>query len=97
MQLSLNTESANALRDFAAAMPLAMGNIMTDTETLLRTFQSVSETLGVHAQDFSDMLAHIKKAQEDADEAVGALPPMLSSTADKIDDDVASRPSIGNG
>lgn len=93
MKLSLNTESANALRDFAKAMPFAMGNIVESTLKLVQVYQSVADSVGEHGNDFYDMLMYIKRAQEDAAEAIEVLPPMLNATADKIDAYVAANPN----
>lgn len=94
MKLGLDRESAEALREFAEAMPFAVENIVEATENLVQVYQSVADTLGSHSQDFYDMLMHIKKAQENAADAIQALPPMLRKTADKIDAYVASHPSV---
>lgn len=94
MKLALNTQSAIALREFAESMPLAIENIVTATEKVVQVYQSVADTLGVHNQDFYEMLMHIKKAQENAADAIQTLPPMLNSTADKIDAYVAAHPTV---
>ena len=85
MKLSINKESADALRIFAEAMPIAIENIAQSTGKLIQIYQSVADTFGLHTQDFHDMLIIIKKAQETATEAIQVLPPMLISTADEID------------
>lgn len=94
MKLALNTQSAIALREFAESMPLAIENIVTATEKVVQVYQSVADTLGVHNQDFYEMLMHIKKAQENAADAIQTLPPMLNTTADKIDAYVAAHPTV---
>lgn len=94
MKLALNTESAIALREFAESMPLAIENIVTATEKVVQVYQSVADTLGIHNQDFYEMLMHIKKAQENAADAIQTLPPMLNTTADKIDAYVAAHPTV---
>lgn len=94
MKLALNTESATALREFAESMPLAIENIVTATEKVVQVYQSVADTLGVHNQDFYEMLMHIKKAQENAADAIQTLPPILNTTADKIDAYVAAHPTV---
>lgn len=95
MKLALNTESAIALREFAESMPLAIQNILESTEKVVQVYQSVAEELGVHNQDFYDMLMLIKKAQEETAEAIQELPKMLTTTADKIDAYVAAHPTVG--
>lgn len=95
MKLSLNSESAAALRDFSESMPVAIQNIVDSTEKVVQVYQSVADTLGVHNQDFYDMLMLIKKAQEETAVAIQVLPKMLTTTADKIDAYVAANPTIG--
>ena len=92
MKLALNAESSNALRTFAESMPFAIGNITQSTEKVCQVYRSVADSVGPHEQDFSNMLMNIKKAQEQAAEAVQSLPPMLKATADKIDAYIAARP-----
>lgn len=94
MKLALNTESALALREFAESMPFAVENIVAATVKVVHVYQSVADTLGVHHNDFYEMLMHIKKAQENAAEAILSLPPMLNATADKIDAYVAAHPTV---
>jgi hypothetical protein len=96
MKLSLNTESANALREFAESMPVAIDNIVAATGKVVQVYQSVADSLGTHEQDFYGLLMHIKKAQENAADAIQTLPPMLNKTADKIDAYVAAHPTISN-
>ena len=95
MKLSLNSESAAALREFSESMPVAIQNIVDSTEKVVQVYQSVADTLGVHNQDFYDMLMLIKKAQEETAVAIQVLPKMLTTTADKIDSYVAANPTIG--
>ena len=94
MKLALNTESANALREFAEAMPVTIENITESTERVVEVYQSVAENVGPHNQDFYSMLMFIKSAQIAAAEAVQVLPTMLNTTADKIDAYVAAKPSV---
>lgn len=85
LTLGLNHEGATALREFAEAMPIAIRNIEEATEKIIRVYQSVADTLGVHDQDFYEMLIHIKNAQENAADAILILPTMMNTTADQID------------
>lgn len=94
MELALNYESAEALREFAAAMPLAIENIVSATERVVQVYQSLADSLGVHNQDFYEMLMYIKKAQENAADAIQALPPMLNKTADDIIDYVNTHRTV---
>lgn len=81
MKLSLNSESAAALREFSESMPVAIQNIVDSTEKVVQVYQSVADTLGVHNQDFYDMLMLIKKAQEETAVAIQVLPKILSNTS----------------
>ena len=92
----LTKEGATALRDFAAAMPIAVKNIVDDTEALFVVYKSVEEKLGVHGNDFAEMLKIVKKAQLLADEAILELPAKLQKTATKIDAYVAKKRSINS-
>lgn len=96
MKLSLNTESANALRDLAESMPAAVQNIVESTLKVVSVYQSVSESLGVHRQNFYDLLMVIKLAQEKSTDAIEYLPKMLYATADKIDAYVARTKNTHN-
>lgn len=89
MKLSLNVESANALRELAESMPLAIQNLVDSTLKVVTIYQSVSETLGEHRQAFYELLLLIKKAQEQTTETIEVLPIMLNATADKVDAYVA--------
>ncbi len=93
-KIFMTQEGADALREFAQAMPLAIANIVESTEKLIQVYQSVAEEVGPHEQDFYDMLMLIKRAQETAAEAIQELPPQLNATADKIEVFIASNPSI---
>ncbi len=94
MKLALNIKSAMALREFSESMPFAIQNIVDSTERLIQIYQSVAEQLGVHNQDFYNMLMLIKSAQKDAADAIEILPNMLIRTAEKIEIYVASQPTI---
>lgn len=92
--LELNMESAEALREFAEAMPLAIMNIVQSTERVVQTYQSVADEVGPHSQDFYDMIMLVRAAQERAVEAVEELPPRMRYVADQIERFVASHRSI---
>lgn len=85
MKLSLNLESAEALREWANIFPIAIRNITEDTLHLIQTFQSVSDGLGEHREAFQEMLMHIQRMQENMVETIEFLPMMLNQTADKIE------------
>lgn len=94
MKISLNIESAQALRDFAKAMPVAINNIVEETQSLITVYKSVSDQVGPHEQQFDTMMKLISKAQNDATDAINALPPKLRYTADKIDEFIATHPEV---
>ena len=90
MKLSLNHDSAEALRELAASMPAAVCNIVESTEKLISVYQSVSDTLGVHRQSFYELLKLIKQFQSEAVGAIELLPGKMNQTADLIDRYVSS-------
>ncbi len=94
LELDLSMKSAEALRDFAEAMPLAIMNIAQSTERVAQVYQSVAEEVGPHSQDFYDMIALVRAAQEKVVEAIEALPPRMRYVADQIEEFVASHRSI---
>ena len=85
MKLALNHKSVLALRKFSEAMPQAIQNIRDDTDKLFSVYQSVQDKVGVHGDDFHNLLQTIQKAQEDAAQAVEALPHLLTETAERIE------------
>lgn len=85
MKLALDSKSATALRALADGIPGAIANITDDTVKLITVYQSVSDTLGSHRNDFYLMLLHIQKAQTLSVEALEILPSMMRETADKIE------------
>ena len=97
LKLAMNAASSAALREFADSLPIAVSSIVQATEELVQVYQSVADTVGVHDPDFREMMMLIKKAQEDAAEAISVLPPKLIRTAELIDEYIASKPSVNNG
>ena len=93
MRLALNKESVNTIRGFAELIPVAIQNIIDSTLRLINAYQSVSETLGVHRQEFYNMLLLVKKAQSETVESIQVLQTLLNLTADRIDAYIASSPS----
>lgn len=94
MVIALNSAGAQALRELANALPVAIANILTETEKLISVYQSVSDSVGVHSEDFRNMLMLIKSAQEKSAEAIEVLPPMMQRTAAEIDNYVATHRSV---
>lgn len=87
-------EGAEALRTFAASMPIAIENIKMDTDALNMVYQSVADELGYHSDNFGEMILLIKDAQEKAADAIMELPKGLTQTAQKIDDWCAKNPHV---
>lgn len=94
MVIALNSAGAQALRELANSLPVAVANILSSTERLVSVYQSVSEKVGVHSEDFRNMLMLIKSAQEKSAEAIEVLPPMMRKTAADIDDYVATHRTV---
>lgn len=63
-------ENAKALQEFAESMPVAVENISESTERLLRTYQAYEAYMGPHSEEFKIMFMCVKKAQEEAAEAI---------------------------
>ncbi len=93
----LTPEGAEALRQFAAAMPFAIENIADATERMDRSYSSIMEGLGTHGGDFEEILEYVKAAQKKAAEALAYLPPELEKTAAKIDAYVAKKYGVSSG
>lgn len=94
MIIDLTIESASALRELADSLSTTMDEMEDDTEQLIAVFRSVTERLGVHEENFSDMLEKVTKTQEDANEAVRLLIPKMLNVADAIEVYVNDHPSI---
>ena len=93
----LTPEGAEALRAFAKAMPLAIDNISDATEKMDNTYGTIMNGLGVHADEFKEILEYVKSAKKQAAEAIEYLPVELEKTAKKIDDYVAKKYGISKG
>jgi len=76
--------TANALYSLADQLPAAMNAVAEETLKLVQVYQSVSDSVGPHAQQFQQMLLSIRKAATDANEAISSLPAGMRSCADKI-------------
>lgn len=94
MKLELTVEGAQALRDFADALPPVMDELSYDTEQLIEIFRSVSDDLGVHEENFSSMLRSVARAQKIAEEAIQVIPEKMRGVAQAIEDYIRSHPSI---
>lgn len=85
MRLSINAESVQVLRDFADKIPIAKNQIHEQTMKLMKIYDSVADLIGVHKNDFFDILMRVKKAEEHTSEALEYLLPKLRETADKME------------
>lgn len=85
LKLSLNQPSVEAIREWAGFIPAAVENIREATARLLRVYQSMEETLGVHRAVFCSILQEVACVQELAAEAVEVLPKKLYETADRME------------
>ena len=95
MKLSLNRESAEALRELSQVMGSARNRVAEDTITLLTVFQQEQQNIGVHGDDVNGIVQHIRAAQELTSGSLTALSGKLQETADKIEDYVRSIPAVG--
>ncbi|MCM1540574.1 MAG: hypothetical protein NC121_04870 [Blautia sp.] len=96
MKLSLNQESADALRVLADQMPRAIEQIEDATERLMAVYAQVEGTLGVHEPHFADMLNRLRNAQMMAQTPVLALPMKLNEVANAIEDYIRTNPDSGS-
>lgn len=90
--LDANEEGATALEEFAAALTLANANIATATKNVQNVCNQESDSLGVHANAFSDLLRDVADAQATAAEAIEELPPKMKISAALIRKYVAMTP-----
>ena len=94
MELALDLESAQHLRDFAQDLREAPEEILEATEELNKKYTALADDCGVHAEDIADILTRIKAAADSATEAIEPLPGKLEETADGIEEYVAQNISI---
>lgn len=94
MKLELTEEGAQALRDFADALPPVLDELSYDTERLIEVFRSVSDNLGAHEEDFNSMLRGVARAQKAAEEAIQVVPEKMRNVAEAIEDYIRRHPSI---
>ena len=86
MKLELTRNGVTALRQLAKDMKKAMQSITAETTKLKQIFDSLSEGLGVHANDFEQMIKNIKDAEKLAEEAINFLPVNMEKTAIMIEE-----------
>lgn len=93
MKLGLNMKSVSEMRQLAAAVPVTIENIVNDTERLFQVYQSVSDSLGVHEEQFVELLNKIKFVQEAFAEDLKKVPNEMNATADKIEEYIRTHPT----
>lgn len=69
-----------------------MPTIIDSTEKIISVYYSVNGNLGVHEPDFHEMLTCIRHAQDTSVDALQAIPNILLTTANKIEDYIALHP-----
>ena len=92
--LSLNQESADALREFADQMPKAVQAVEGAAGELQDSFKNLQEGLGEHTEQFEDLIKFLNAACTKAQEPIAELPKVLIRTADKIEAYLAHHPAI---
>ncbi len=60
MKLEINRESAEALYQLARYLPATMKIMAEQTLNLVQTYQSVSDSVGPHEEQFLEMLKYIR-------------------------------------
>ena len=95
IKIKADPEGVMAVREFAATMPLAVSRIAEATDELKRVYDSVSDSVGVHEEDFRNLLMLIKSAQEKSTEAIEELPKKLYETAQRMETYISNRARIG--
>lgn len=95
MKLSINKKSVDALRTFADTIPKVLNNMEDETERLLALYNSISEYIGPHSDEFEEMLLHIKRSKEISAESIEELSYMLKATADKMESFIHHGASYG--
>lgn len=86
MKIDATFEGVQALRDFADAMPYAMGQIADETERLRERFRGLETELGMRGEIFGDIINMCIIAVNDASESISDLPAGLRSTADQLEE-----------
>lgn len=90
MIIDASKKGAQALRDFAQAMPVAVENIECSTRELLRMYDSVQDRVGPHNDRFQELLMRVKTMTEEINDAITILPCELEKVATMIDELVDS-------
>lgn len=94
VKLALRPEAAQELHNLAEKLTSALDNIATATSTVNNVYQSVSEDVGPHAQQFEEMLMRVKNAQEKMAGCMDVMVPCITNTAQAIEEFLSRNPSI---
>lgn len=101
MVLQLNRETVNALRDLAAALPVALEKIANDTMDMVDVLHAAEERIGPHKEDIMHMLENIKEMLENNADNYNTIVKSLNAAADLLEEilnesiDSDGAPSIG--
>lgn len=85
MRLSLNQESVDAIREYSDCIPEIIYSLRSETDKLFTLLCAQSDNLGVHYEDFENMLKNVKRICENSHEAVEEISYMLNNSADRIE------------
>lgn len=84
MIISVDKESADALYQVAEYLPKTLAVIAEQTRHLLTVYQSVSENIGAHQDDFLAMAEGISSAISGSEDTANELSMLFKGTADRI-------------
>lgn len=82
-ELSMN--AAQALRDYAAKMPLAIQPLQDSCQDLLNLCRSKEDSLGPRAQDYVRLILAVKTFLSNATEPILVLAQKMNERADWIE------------
>lgn len=85
MKIAASYEGVQALRDFAEAMPYAVGQISESTQRLRTTYNSLEDYLGARSEAFRCLVEDCVRATAVASDAIEDLPIGLATTADELE------------
>lgn len=89
IKLALTSMSVSELRTLASQLTTALANIDTATSTVNNAYQSVKDNVGPHADQFEDMINHVKGSQEKMNGCLEFMLPCILKTATEIENFVS--------
>ena len=95
LELSINIQSVDALREYADIILVVCDNLEEDIRKLIEIYNDVSENIGPHNESFESMLIGIKHVEELSAESIKELSYMLKCTADKMEAYIGHGASYG--